>query len=109
MSETVATQSEDGTSLQVRVGDIVVVRLPETPTTGYRWAVVESDDAILGPQSTDFVQGAGAGIGGGGVRTFRFQAKSAGATELQLKRWREWEGDRSITQRYRLTVHVLPA
>jgi inhibitor of cysteine peptidase len=106
MSEIVVTQSDDGKSIQVRPGDVFLIRLPESPTTGYRWAVAHGDEAILPLQGTDFQESAGAGVGGGGLQTFRFQAQRAGTVELELKLWREWEGDRSITRRYRLTVQV---
>ncbi len=106
MSEIMATQSEDGRSLQVQSGDTVLIRLRESPTTGYRWTMAEGNETILAFRDSDFVRDAGAGVGGGGLRTFRFQALGSGIVEVQLKLWREWEGDRSTKERYRLTVQV---
>jgi len=50
-------------------------------------------------QSVEYVPSAGAGLGAGGQRVFTFQALQAGTVSLQLKRWRQWEGDPSVTER----------
>jgi len=51
-------------SIEVRQGSIIVVRLPENPTTGYRWVIEETDEEILEPESSDFALRPDAGIGG---------------------------------------------
>ena len=45
-------------------------------------------------------------IGAGGTRTFTFIAKNAGTVDLQLKLWREWEGDSSIRERFEVTIDI---
>lgn len=105
MATIIATSSHNGGLLRARVGDDVLVRLPESPTTGFRWKV-DVAPALLNLQSDTFDAGAGGGVGGGGLRTFRFHAHAAGDAPISLKRWREWEGETSVAERYRVTIHV---
>ena len=106
MSDLKLTQADTGDSFTVHPGDAIAIQLKENPTTGYRWAIDRSDSTILALQSSDFAALPGAGIGGGGTRTFTFKAEKAGAVHLQLKHWRSWEGDSSIVVRYDVTIQV---
>ncbi len=106
MAESVMTQAHNGQSAHLKAGDVLTVKLPESPTTGYRWAVDRLDGSVLKQAGSDYQAGAGSGLGGGGTRSFWFVPSQAGIAQVELKLWREWEGDRSVTQRYRLQVHV---
>lgn len=82
---------ELGGTVEVQVGDEVVLRLPENPATGYRWeldaargALELADDSYVRPRGS-------AGVGAGGERHFRFRATEAGATRVQLRLARGWE------------------
>jgi inhibitor of cysteine peptidase len=96
---------DKGRNVELRKGDTLVVRLPENPTTGYRWSV-EEDGTILQLQSTHFDLTEGAGVGAGGWRTLTFRAEAAGTSKVQLRMWEHWEGDASVTERYVVTVQV---
>jgi inhibitor of cysteine peptidase len=74
----------------VRVGDDVVLRLPENPTTGYRWTLSTSADDALSLESDTYVPGE-AKPGTPGVRVFRLRATAPGTVELRLHRRRRWE------------------
>lgn len=82
-----------------------MIRMEESPTTGYRWALDNIVGDILVLQKDDFSP-AGSGVGGGGERTFTFAAQKAGSTRLGLKLWRNWEGDSSITNRFDIAINV---
>ena len=107
------TAADSGKTLEIRSGDTLSIQLPENPTTGYRWAMQTPDDQNseqnLDPNlellSSEFSPQS-AGVGASGQRTFTFRAKSPGTAHLQLKEWRAWEGDRSILNRFELTVEV---
>jgi predicted secreted protein len=45
-------------------------------------------------------------MGGGGQRRWTFTAQKAGMATLELKLWRTWEGDASISERFTVTLHV---
>ena len=43
------SQLDNGTTVQVHTRDVITVRLPENPTTGYRWNVT-ADPGLLYPR-----------------------------------------------------------
>jgi len=100
MSDIIATEAENEKRLQARVGDTVLIRLPESPTTGYRWTALQGT-----PASDDFISGSDA-IGAGGVRVLRFRVKSPGAVTLELVLARSWE-KQAPAKRFKVELHVL--
>ena len=104
------TKANNGRSIEVRQGDEIILRLPENPTTGYGWHIDGADG--LSPELSEHTTGsdqpdAGPRFGKGGVREFRFRAKEPGARRLDLKHWREWEGERSVTERFGIDIRIL--
>jgi inhibitor of cysteine peptidase len=96
---------DKGRHIELRKGDILVVRLPENPSTGYRWAV-HHDGGVLQVEGTHFDPMEGSRVGAGGWRTLRLKAAATGTAKLQLKLWQEWEGDASVSDRYDVSVRV---
>lgn len=73
---------------RLRRGDTVELRLPETPTTGYRWRLhmpaelaVVADEHVVG----------GSTPGAGGERRIAFDVTSAGTHEVRVELTRAWE------------------
>jgi inhibitor of cysteine peptidase len=91
MAEIVVTEGSNGGALSAKVGDTLIVQLPETPATGFRWASAVADTATVALTGDDFQLGARSGVGGGGLRIFRFATKSPGSTDLKFKLARSWE------------------
>jgi inhibitor of cysteine peptidase len=106
MAPVTLTQADNGKSVEIEPGSMVTIRLGENPTTGYRWAVDTAIPDVVTLASSDYVPAQNAGVGGGGERAFIFKATKAGIAPIHLKLWRDWEGDKSITQRFDVTVHV---
>jgi inhibitor of cysteine peptidase len=100
-------REDNGKLIKPRQGDVIIVSLQETPTTGYRWAVDPIDEKILELKDEGFRIAPEAGIGRSGTRTFTFRVIAAGSVQLQMKLRREWLGDASIIERYGLTIEVL--
>lgn len=82
------TVVDTGTTRSVHVGERATVRLPENPTTGYRWEADFDgvrlrlvDDRFEGPQSPR---------GAGGERVLAFEAVLPGPTTLRLAKRRGW-------------------
>ena len=84
MADIVITEADLGREVAARVGDAVVVQLPENPTTGFRWALASPQGDVLDLAHDDFQASAQTGVGAGGMRLFRFGAKRAGNGRIQL-------------------------
>lgn len=81
-----------GTKVSAQVGDEIVVRLPETATSGYQWTV----ERVTGPLevvSSELLPAALEGIppGATGERFIRVAATNAGAGAVRLELRRVWE------------------
>jgi inhibitor of cysteine peptidase len=99
------TELDDGRTIEARVGDTVELVLPENATTGYRWAFDGLDEQAVRASEGELV-GKPAKVGSGGDVRWRLTALAPATTEVKLKLWRRWEGDRSIQKRFavRLTT-----
>jgi inhibitor of cysteine peptidase len=100
------TRADNGNVVALRVGDRLVLRLEENPTTGYRWAMEDHDEDVVSLQHQEYAPLPHAAVGGGGQRSWTFVVRKAGADTLRLKLWRAWEGESSITRRFTVTLHV---
>jgi inhibitor of cysteine peptidase len=99
------TELDDGRTIEATVGDTIELRLPENATTGYRWAFDGLDGHVVRAGEGELI-GKPAKVGSGGDVRWRLTALTAATTEVKLKLWRRWEGDRSIQKRFaiRLTI-----
>lgn len=94
------TQSALGASHELLVGDEVVIRLPENPTTGFRWSFALSSEGTLVSRGDTFVPASAALTpGAAGERVLRFVATRPGSASIKLTHGRTWEaGDKPSTQ-----------
>jgi predicted secreted protein len=99
---------QNGARITLRVGDVLVVHLPENATTGHRWAIRSLDEARFVveadgyyPQHEDPDK-----LGSGGEAYWKLRARSAGTSRIELINRREWEGDRSIIDRFAIEADV---
>ena len=99
------TARDNDGAVSVHVGDELVLRLAENPTTGYVWAFESLDDSTLELEGSDW-QAAGPGTGTGGDRVWRLGPRRPGTARLALKRWRPWAGDASVIERFAVTVDI---
>jgi inhibitor of cysteine peptidase len=101
----VLSQTDNDRTVSVRVGDVVRISLPENASTGYRWTIERYDDEFLEalPAEAGYTSNS---IGSGGDIAFMFCTRKAGTGQLVLKHWRHWEGDASITKRFRLQLQI---
>ena len=103
----VLTPSDNGGSFKLRVGGDAVLQLPENASTGYRWAVDSADTALVEVKEGDSLSTSKA-VGAGGEAQFQIEAKASGTAHVKLKRWRPWEGDSSVVERYEVTFEISP-
>jgi predicted secreted protein len=83
---------EDANDRRVRVavGEVFEILLPETRTTGYKWAVEKGGEPVcaLASESSDAPAGP---PGGAGTHLWQFRAAQAGTATILLHHQRPWE------------------
>jgi len=99
------TESDGGRSYASAPGDLVVIRLAETPSSGYRWRLAAVDSDALAPAGDSFRPDE-PGLGAGGIRQFRFTVVAPGRATVRLALCRAWEGTEPAVQRYEVTIQV---
>jgi inhibitor of cysteine peptidase len=104
------TSADSGKTIEAKNGDDIVVELPENATTGYRWRLENADrltELETPPRETVPQEpGPNALFGRGGVREFRFRTHGPGRGRLGLKYWQEWEGEKSVLQRFTVDINI---
>lgn len=106
MAEILITLSEQGNTVEVQRGDVIVVRLEENLTTGYSWEIETINHSIIELVDSDYSQNPETRLGIGGVRTFRFRAQSSGRETIHLRLRRPWDSADSAAERFDVTVQV---
>ena len=103
MAELVLTQTQSGICVSAAPEDVIVIRLAEHPTTGYRWQVENAAGLVL--TGDDFTLSSSA-PGTGGERTFRFAVQQSGTGRIALSLRRPWEAGTAPAARFEVTVEV---
>lgn len=99
--------AQSGASIDLRVGDTLVVRLDSNPSTGFDWAVVGSTAPALDLSERTYTTG-GTALGAAGTVTYRFRAAAEGSTQLVIRYARSWESV-PPERTFELTVRVRPS
>ena len=101
------TETDNDRTIDIPVGEIVRISLPENATTGYRWAIDRVHDEGIEAVGSEphYAENA---IGSGGDVAFTFKVKKSGTGEIVLKYWRHFEGDRSVLKRFRVRLNARP-
>ncbi len=85
---------DDGATVTLEPKQELVISLEGNPTTGFSWAVIDVDEAVLAPIGEPEYAPTGTDstlVGGGGTYTLRFTAVAEGETTLELGYARSWE------------------
>ena len=110
MTTIILTGADSGQSIAARVGDEIVLQLPENPTTGYRWEVGVADGLDLVADgyvaAEPDVAATEPAFGRGSLRELRFRAREPGVARLELKHWQAWEGEDSVDGRFAADIVV---
>ena len=92
---------------ELRVGDELILRLPENPTTGFRWQVQPSADPALRRIDDRFEPGSGSPLpGASGTRVLKFAASSPGTVQLSLAHRQAWEPSGGTEQRLEVVIRA---
>jgi len=86
------TAADNLSSIELQPGQRLRITLAANPTTGYTWAILEpTDDRILRQLGEIEFEPESDLVGAGGVQIIRFEAISAGQSNLKLVYHRPWE------------------
>jgi inhibitor of cysteine peptidase len=103
MAEIVVLEAQNGSTVAADVGDSLVVRLPENPTTGYRWQIDAATGLTL---VADDSARASSAPGAGGERQLRFTAPAPGVFRVEASLRRAWERDTEPQARFQVVIQV---
>jgi len=102
----IADEGDNGQTVTMGVGDVLQVMLPENQSTGYLWAVVTNDEAVLRPSDEPAYDIDSDAEGAGGTETFLFEAAGAGTSVLRLVNARQQETAVEPAATFELTIQV---
>ncbi len=97
------TKTDSGKELHAEIGEVFELRLPENPTTGYRWELRSHGDPVL-ELAEDAFAPSGDAVGAGGMRRWTFRILRAGVARLELVQRRSWE--RNATDTFNVAIRV---
>jgi inhibitor of cysteine peptidase len=106
-TDVLATDSDFGTTKQVRVGQILDLALPDNPSTGYSWHYEWEPKAGLRVFSINDTGARTRRPGSGATQHVRFLAQQAGTVVITLQHGRWWEGGERDPPA-KLTVQITP-
>ena len=94
IAEKTYTESNNGDNLNLKINDVIRIRLESNITTGFRWNLSsKTDTGIVSLVSSDYNQASADKelVGAGGYETFAFKATSQGNTTIALTYNKSWE------------------
>jgi inhibitor of cysteine peptidase len=102
-----ATEEQNGSRINLKMGDRLQIALEGNPTTGYTWEIAQNNSDLLEPEGEVGYQAEKTNlVGSGGTFIFTFNAIARGNTSLKLIYWRPFEKDLPPIKEYRLTILV---
>ena len=86
------TTADNGSQVEVKVGEQIVITLDSNPSTGYTWEAKNLDTAMFEQVGDPAFSSSNPDlIGSGGTLTLTFKALKAGTAALTLVYHRPWE------------------
>ena len=107
MTEVIIDESYNGRQIEVAYNSRVLLRLPENPSTGYRWEIKPLNDDTLKLQVDTYRAPTTIVMGAGGTRVFEFIAQSPGTFHLNLHLKKPWDSEGEAIKIFEITLHVI--
>lgn len=99
------TGEQSGSSVDLKAGELVTIRLEENPTTGYSWNMSFTKGLEL--IKDEFFSSAGTElVGAGGVHEWTVKANSTGQYNVSGIYKRPWEGITGDEDTFNLTLNI---
>ena len=105
--KTKLTKSDNGKTIKVKAGLLIVVELEGNPSTGYIWEAKDLDGRILQQVGEAKFKSVNPGlVGAGGTLTLTFKTLMAGKINLTLIYHRPWEKNVEPQSLYNVTILI---
>jgi inhibitor of cysteine peptidase len=105
--QTKLTEADLGKTVEINVGEQIVIQLEGNPTTGYTWEASDLDGSLLQQVGDPQFKSSSPGlVGAGGTVILTFKAIKAGSTVLNLAYHRPWEKDVAPIKMFTVNVTV---
>ena len=102
------TTEENGQTVQLEVGQTLVVELVENQSTGYLWNFTEEPDPrVLSPVEDDYDVDDPDAEGSSGVHSWRFDAVAPGSTSLAMQNYFQTEPEKQGSDPFSIEVVVV--
>jgi inhibitor of cysteine peptidase len=103
--------SADGSTQQLKLGEVMAITLESNPSTGYSWfATVSNPDVLTQMGEPEYIEPTQPSstmiVGAAGTETFMFQGTTAGSATITLDYKRGWETGVAPEKTITLTVEV---
>jgi inhibitor of cysteine peptidase len=102
----VVTDDDKGSTIQMKMGDTLEVRLSANPSTGYMWYLHPKSTALLRLSRQTQTESTEPGVGRPIVQIFTFEPKRVGDGILLLRYVRSWEKPVLGEKQFTLNVSV---
>jgi inhibitor of cysteine peptidase len=102
----VLDEAAAGRTVDLRVGQMIELRLKENPTTGFTWRVRQAAAPVCRVADGSFVAASPGAPGRSGVRVWRIEGVAVGLCTLAFAYARPWETGTPPASTYTLTVRV---
>jgi inhibitor of cysteine peptidase len=99
-----AGEGDNGRVVSARQSDVIVVSLPENPSTGYLWDMKATPGLML--VSDTFVRSPTKYIGGAGTRIWRYQVAGTGTQSMTGSYHRPWLPASPTDRKFSFSVQV---
>ena len=98
--------TETQQNVTVKLGDIVIIKLKENPTTGYSWQMDIPETDIVKVQENKYIAPNTDLVGAGGVHKWELKASTTGTVKITGAYRRSWEKNTSLERRFECEITV---
>jgi inhibitor of cysteine peptidase len=99
-------ESSNGQEIELSCGQRFEIRLPENPTTGFRWSIVSNGEPACIALDNAYEPPDALAHGQEGTHYWRFETAQAGEGTIELVYQRSWEHGKNPARRFTLHVRV---
>ena len=105
------TEHNNGDTVQVALGTILILKIEGIPGTGYAWHVVKAkpnlltmiEEPIFEPKKDDLTSGP---LGAPTYNVFRYRAQKEGTEIIELYYMRVWEKHKPPLKTFSISVNI---